>query len=308
VARAGVLRGRLPRHRQRRALGTRDLHAARGNRRRPHAQPALAREHSHGGRSGAPRRLRTRAGEAWGMLGLYRAPGERQFDRDELELLRATSPFLAEGARRGLLIGEARDPEGPDGPGLVVLDEGWGVESRRALARGAARRRLGRSREAASVRALCGGPCAPDGREPGRAGRGGGRESALPRGPLDRAPWGSARDGRRAARGGDRGACAPSADYAAPDGGVRIDAARAGDHPSRSLRDSTGEIADRLFVSPHTVQQHLKRIFDKTGVRSRRELVGKVFLGHYEPRLRDSERRVTESKPLRGGPFPPDAA
>lgn len=65
---------------------------------------------------------------------------------------------------------------------------------------------------------------------------------------------------------------------------------------------STAEIAADLVVSPHTVQQHLKSIFDKTGVRSRRDLVGRVFFTHYEPRLRDNERRIQVVKPLRGGP------
>jgi DNA-binding CsgD family transcriptional regulator len=66
--------------------------------------------------------------------------------------------------------------------------------------------------------------------------------------------------------------------------------------------NSTSQIAGHLFVSQHTVQQHLKSIFDKTGVRSRRDLVGRIFYAHYEPRFRDNERRTAPSKPLRGGP------
>ena len=69
--------------------------------------------------------------------------------------------------------------------------------------------------------------------------------------------------------------------------------------------ESTAAIAERLVVSAHTVQQHLKRIFEKTGVHSRRDLVGKVFFSYYEPRLRDNEARGRRTKPLRGGPMAP---
>ena len=67
----------------------------------------------------------------------------------------------------------------------------------------------------------------------------------------------------------------------------------------------TRQIASKLFVSTNTVQQHLKKIFDKVGVRSRGDLVARLFFTHYEPRFRDNEHRVTASKPMRGGPAAP---
>jgi DNA-binding CsgD family transcriptional regulator len=69
--------------------------------------------------------------------------------------------------------------------------------------------------------------------------------------------------------------------------------------------ETTSATAAKLFIAPQTVQQHLKSIFDTTGVRSRRELVGKMFFAYYEPRVRDNEQRGQDGRPFRGGPALP---
>jgi DNA-binding CsgD family transcriptional regulator len=51
---------------------------------------------------------------------------------------------------------------------------------------------------------------------------------------------------------------------------------------------STGEIATALFLSPHTVRDYVKAVFEKVGVSSRNELVAKLFGEHYSDRVHET--------------------
>lgn len=48
---------------------------------------------------------------------------------------------------------------------------------------------------------------------------------------------------------------------------------------------ATNDIATHLHLSPYTVQDHLKVIFDKTRTKTRGELVARIFFEHYAPTL-----------------------
>jgi len=45
------------------------------------------------------------------------------------------------------------------------------------------------------------------------------------------------------------------------------------------------QIAARLVLSLYTIQDHIKNLFEKTGVSSRQELVARIFLDDYLPQL-----------------------
>ena len=284
--------------------GVATLHEAAGG--DPSSSPRWQGNMQLGGDQELIAALRTTSGDVWGGLTLHRSPGAPMFDSDEIGFVRAVAPSLAEGARRGLLLGEATDPEGPQSPGLLVLSADWELES---ATPGVER----------WISELPGGDW--------DAGR------------LPTAVLTVAGQAQRSADGPDRPGEVALARVRTSSGtwvvlhGVtlvsderrRIAVIVEAAHPARLTPmlmsafgltereqevtslvlqgESTTAIAQRLVVSPHTVQQHLKSIFEKTGVHSRRDLVGKVFFSFFEPRVRDNEDRVPHDKPVRGGPM-----
>jgi DNA-binding CsgD family transcriptional regulator len=267
--------------------------------------------HSYGAEQELRLALRTSAREAWGVLTLYREPGQPMFSHDERQLLLTVAPHLAEGARRGLLVGEASEPERPDAPGLVVLGADWSVES---LTPGVEQwlcelpgqwEALGKLPPAVLAVAGRARRSAESNDDPG--------EVALARVLSNQGRWILLHGVSLVANGARRSAVIIEPAHPARISSLLMSAygltEREQDVTRLVLRgDSTAQIAEELFVSTHTVQQHLKRVFEKTGVRSRRDLVGKVFFAHYEPRFRDNERRAVNGQPLRGGPMEKAAA
>jgi DNA-binding CsgD family transcriptional regulator len=249
--------------------------------------------------------LRARDGEHWGAVYLAREPGRPEFSSEELDFLRLVAPHLAEGIRRGLLLGEASEPEEPDAPAIVVLGENLTPESYTPGAQQwlADLPVLKRGELPAAVLSVA--QAALAGRDAGR-GRG---QPVGARVRSERRGWVMLHGQSLAGADGRR--VAVTIQPASPDRITPLLIAAYGltqreEEVTRHVLqgNSTADIAEALCISPYTVQQHLKHIFEKTSVRSRRELMGRVFTRHYQPRVEDNHERVDVDKPIRGGPFP----
>jgi DNA-binding CsgD family transcriptional regulator len=251
-------------------------------------------------------RLRARSGEVWGSLSLYREPERPMFDAADKRFLLALGPHLAEGARRALLMGEANDPEGLEAPGLLILNDRCEIESTTpgvqhwlsTLPDGDSNT----GRLPSAVMSLA-GRAIRHAENPGQP-----NEILVSRVLSSTGTWVVLHGASLISDGSRRVAIIVEPAHPARIYPLLMSAygltERERDITQLILQgESTTQIAAQLVVSVHTVQQHLKSIFDKTGVHSRRDLVAKVFFTHYEPRLRDNEQRTMVSKPIRGGPM-----
>jgi DNA-binding CsgD family transcriptional regulator/GAF domain-containing protein len=263
-----------------------DLHTATGGR-----PERSARWREFGELIGVDAELRatvTEAGTTWGMVQLNRTAGSPPFGEDEVELIEALVPHLARGLRSAL-TGEAAVTYADRGPGMAILDRDGNLVS----LTGEAEAWLG---ELATTFL-------------GERGRG------------DELPYEIAALASSARRRHEAGEAPPRMRmrsaagiwllaHASALGGsdqvaLVIEPAKASEVApliveaygltprelevtrmiSRGLK--TAEMADRLFLSPHTVRDHVKAIFEKVGVSSRGELTATLFAEHYHDTLRE---------------------
>jgi DNA-binding CsgD family transcriptional regulator len=250
--------------------------------------------------------LRT-GNDCWGLVCLHREAGGNFSDAEE-QLIQRLAPHLAEGLRAGLLMVSAAESSAADAPGLVVLDSSGQLVAATAAAQEWFAELgfdacIGGSVpfEVSAVAALL---RHRDGADPAT------RDASVPRMRV------RTRAGRWAvlhaswldlARA-EPGQIAVIIEPAAPaEVAALIMAAYGLTERERAVTGlvcrgrSTAQIAADLWISENTVQDHLKAVFDKTGVRSRREVMATVLRDHYLPGLTQS-RQVGPTGYFRPGP------
>jgi DNA-binding CsgD family transcriptional regulator len=229
-------------------------------------------------------------GSTWGALILVRWAGQPEFQTHEVDLLASASGLFARAVRRGL-IAEASTPEraASEAPGVIELD-GSGDLIRASSSAEPLLAELSGTTAEAGVQAPSVHAVASATREAIAAD--GHRElpSAAVKTPAG--TW-------LVLHGGLLGEVRS--------GGIAVFIQRA--HPtlvaplmlkaygltSREqevaqlvLRGATtAQVAQRLAISPHTVGDHMKSIFEKTGARTRGELSATLFFGEHLPRIQN---------------------
>ncbi|TSE01273.1 LuxR family transcriptional regulator [Skermania sp. ID1734] len=215
--------------------------------------------------------------QCWGYLCLHRADGSLGFTSSETALIRRLGPLIAEGLRHAVLMGDG--PKIPRPPaGVVVLDDALDLvattpegDELLSLVAGDGSARLPLPGVVFAIAAALkeserrdGAALAPRARVRGRSGH-----------------WLEIHASRLH---GVEPRIAVVITPAERPSAIRIMlsayglSSREQEIATRVLRgESTREISDNLHISVHTVQDHLKKIFDKIGVRSRRDLVAHLL-------------------------------
>jgi DNA-binding CsgD family transcriptional regulator len=220
----------------------------------------------------------------WGCVALHRRMG--WFTAEEARLVGGVGGLLATGIRRAILRTALEVPIGPDPPGLIVLDKDDRIESVTSPAHAWLDELFDTTRESAAVPLVL----ASVAQNARRAAVGRTEEVATVRLPRRSGGWlrldASLLDDREP--GHVAVIVGPSRE---PEVATLIAEAYRLSKREREVTGlvlrghSTDEMSDQLHMSAYTVQDHLKSIFEKVGVHSRRELVAQLFLQQSAPRL-----------------------
>jgi len=234
---------------------------------------------------GLPHEMRTAMvtrGRAWGCVIFHRTADSGDFIPEDAELMGRLSRPIAEALRNSLRFDAARRA-GPQAPGLLVLDAADGIE----LETPGTGELLDLLRHRDPVARSLPAPILIVAAQTRAAGAQGRRPEPLhvPTAAGWVTLYGSIPSGPPG-----RVAVAIQAtpeDQAAP---LRLEAfslsAREREVATLIARGlETATIAARLFISPWTVQDHCKAIFEKTGTRTRRELRALAFFHDHLPAI-----------------------
>ncbi|MGN2639664.1 response regulator transcription factor [Nocardia takedensis] len=227
--------------------------------------------------------------EAWGAMALFRGADDAPFDAAEIDFLASLTVPFAHGVRTGMLsrLVQAPPPVSVTGPAVVIV----GADDEIVQMSLGAEQRLADL----DLGVVGGDPLAPVAALVGAARRYGRGETAVP--PRCRlrsvtGMWLVLHAGPLISRGDRGGEVVVTIEEARPPEIVAIVVAAYGLSPREKdvvqlvLQGvDTKEIAATLHLSGYTVQDHLKSVFDKADVRSRRELISRVYFDQYVPRM-----------------------
>ncbi len=224
-------------------------------------------------------------GRTWGLVVLCRSTDSAPFGGRDLATARAFAAPTTRAVRRSLVVTGTDEGSAPDGSGFVVLDAGRRVvecspSAERLMARLEEGGAAGRPKSCPyAVHAVA---------SAAHAGQAGGTARSQVR----------TRDGHWLALHAWRLLTAPepltmvAIGPAEPGMLIALVLAAYGlsDRQRRIAQlvlhgRSSDEVLAELHITRNTLNDHLEKIFDKVGVRSRRELTAAVFSRHYLPRL-----------------------
>ncbi len=230
-------------------------------------------------------------GATWGALILVRRADQPDFEDADVELLSTASSLFAHAVRRGLVAEACESPDAlPDAPGVIELDAAGNLIRASSSAERLLAELSGSTVEAgvrsSSIHAVASATRTVIGlaHTPGKL--------ALPSAVL-KTPAGTWLVLHGGLLGAPRsGEVAVFIQRAHPTLVAPLLLKAYGLTPREQevtqlmLRGATTiQAAQRLTISPHTIGDHIKSIFEKTGARTRGELSATLFFGEHLPRI-----------------------